>query len=431
MRSPEEQTYWYVRFWYDLKVRVWFADKPELNEDTHNASLFRFLEGWRAGGSNEERKNKSISGQFKALQSGRYPFVPKAGYMKGSMPGIPEKHPIKAPALQKVLIAICNGEVTPTQGLKDLNKSPFITNGHSLYKMDKFSKIATDPFYAGVVEMNKQVQYRNENGLHKPLITLDQHYRLLRIFEAKGKNQSGPRKNGNPLFPLNNILSCDLCVEATNGRFVGFSHSNGKNLNRIYQKYRCRSCGRYMSRDELHQEVANLLRHYEIPQENVKVLIKALKDVWKRQESQVQQDMNRLRQQIEELGLKIRSQAIAAIDPSNASIKDEILASVSDNKALMSKLEDELSNLASRKEGDWESFLNFAIEFVNDMAAHFLTLSQESRLKCKQIIFPSGFRLDVDKKVYTPEISPLYRLLTNKKDAEAPQKSLMVRVRRL
>src|SRR4051812_47255700 len=33
MRSPDEQTYFYVRFWHELKVRIWFADKPELNKD--------------------------------------------------------------------------------------------------------------------------------------------------------------------------------------------------------------------------------------------------------------------------------------------------------------------------------------------------------------------------------------------------------------
>ena len=94
MRSPEEQTYWYVRFWYELQVRVWYADKPDLNEDTHNASLFRFLEGWRAGGSNEERMHKSINGQTASLKDGKWPFQPKPGYMKGSRTSIPDKHPV-------------------------------------------------------------------------------------------------------------------------------------------------------------------------------------------------------------------------------------------------------------------------------------------------------------------------------------------------
>jgi hypothetical protein len=52
-------------------------------------------------------------------------------------------------------------------------------------------------------------------------------------------------------------------------------------------------------------------------------------------------------------------------------------------------------------------------------------------LRCKQVIFPAGFYLDANKKVYTPEISPLYRLASNKKDLPATEKSLMVRVKGL
>ena len=229
MRSPEEQTYWYVKFWYELNVRVWYADKPELNEDTHNASLFRFLEGWRAGGSNEERKNKSISGHATALKQGRWTFHPKPGYMKGQLNGIPEIHPIKGKALQEVLLDMCHERLAPPQALKKLNSSAFMNDGHSLYKMDKFRKIALDPFYAGIVEISKQVDVRNEAGLHEPLLTIEQHKKIIKIFQDRPKNQKGPRKNGNPDFPLSNLITCENCVNSsTIPRFVGFNHGNGK-----------------------------------------------------------------------------------------------------------------------------------------------------------------------------------------------------------
>ena len=117
MRSPDEQTYWYVKFWYEVKVKVWFADKPELNEDTHEASLFRYLEGWRAGGSNKERITKSINGQTAALQEGRYPFAPKPGYKKGYRSGIQEIHEVRGPILQGILIKIASHLVAPSRGL--------------------------------------------------------------------------------------------------------------------------------------------------------------------------------------------------------------------------------------------------------------------------------------------------------------------------
>jgi hypothetical protein len=37
-------------------------------------------------------------------------------------------------------------------------------------------------------------------------------------------------------------------------------------------------------------------------------------------------------------------------------------------------------------------------------------------LQCKQLLIPAGFWVDENENVYTPEISVLYRLATNKKD---------------
>jgi len=60
------------------------------------------------------------------------------------------------------------------------------------------------------------------------------------------------------------------------------------------------------------------------------------------------------------------------------------------------------------------------------MGNNFFSLTPENAKKCKQIIFPAGFHVDSNENVFTPEISPLIRLASNKKDAEASQKSLMV-----
>ena len=96
--------------------------------------------------------------------------------------------------------------------------------------MDKFRKILTDPFYARILIMDKQVKVRNEYGLHEGLIPKEQHLNLVKTMENKKKNQGGPRKNGNPDYPLSNHVSCSRCKGAHNGRYVGFKHSSGKNV---------------------------------------------------------------------------------------------------------------------------------------------------------------------------------------------------------
>jgi DNA invertase Pin-like site-specific DNA recombinase len=429
MRSPDEQVYFQVKFQNEVGVKIWYADKPELNKDDIYAGLMRYMEGFRAAGSNDERQRKSINGQTKALQDGRFPFAPKPGYNRGTRTGIQEIHPVRGTTLKAILIKIATRQLSPPQGLVELNRSAF-TKGRSPYRMDKFRKIITDPFYAGIVEIKKQVNVRNENGLHEALITKAQHLELVRIMDNKKKNQSGPRKNGNPKYPLDNLVSCDDCREKPNGRVVGFDHTNGKS-SKVYEKYRCRGCGKYLTRDELHSQVVKLFQDHSISEEGMNDLIEALDTVWKQREGHTEQESVSIQHRIKSMTEDISRQALAAIDPDNMIIKKEILNNISNMKQQILTLEDSLSLLQTNAEKDEGDFLTFAFNFVDTMGENFLEISPENRLKCKQIIFPSGFSINKQKKVYTPEISPLVRLAINKKDLSETEKSFMVRVQGL
>jgi hypothetical protein len=118
-------------------------------------------------------------------------------------------------------------------------------------------------------------------------------------------------------------------------------------------------------------------------------------------------------------------------DPDNASIKDDILRAIANKKLEITGLEEELRELRDNKDYDKDDFLRFAFGFVDNIASNYFSASKESRKKCKQLLFPAGFYMNSDKKVYTPEISILYRLAGNKKDLSISDKSLLVRVKRL
>ncbi len=430
MRSILEIGYFLVQF-NNHGVKVVFASQPTLNTDNAANTLLLMLEAYKAEGSNEERIHKSISGHTTALKDGRYTFHPKAGYMKGARTGVPEIHPVRGTALRNVLVRIAEHAVTPTNGLIELNKSDY-TSERAPLKMDKFRNIATDPFYAGTVEINQQVKVRNEDGLHDPLITLDQHYELVRIFTDKKKNQTGPRKNGNPNFPLNTITQHNTCLELKNkGKLVGFDHDNGKNHNVIYARYKCRSCGLLITRDELHSKVAQLFIDNPVSEAGIRNLSEALDNVWNRKNAQAKQDSARVGKQINSLRQDIDNRALAAIDPSNKPIKQEIMSNIEKMKSQITSLEEEQATLNEKSDTDRQRFLDFAFNFAINLKESFFSLTPEDVQKCKQIIFPGGFYLDNNKNVYTPEISPLIRLATNKKDTEVSDNARMVRVRRL
>jgi hypothetical protein len=433
MRSPDEQTYWWVRFKYGLDVLVWFADKPELNEDTHIASLRRFLEGWQAGGSNEERMRKSINGQVASLQHGKWPFPAPAGYIRGRRTAIPDIDQVRGPALKEVLLDIVSKRLTPTQALIKLNGSDFVAGGRAHYKMDKFRDIVTNSFYAGVVEMDEQVKFRNTDGKHDPLITLDQHEELVRIMESKKKTQQGPRKGGNPKYPLSNLVTCANCLGKSNGRYVGYDHGNGSKNGIVYEKYRCRACARYLKRQELHQIVSELVNGYVLTDESIGYLLKSLNEVWAQEEKQTQQDILRTEHKIKDLTISVEQKVASAVDPANLAIKGDLLALIANEKQQLNELREDLEQLKSHAGDDKEQFIKFALEFVDNLGERLLDpgLTREYRYQCKQLLFPDGFYLDADNKVYTTEISPIYRLAANKKGTEVPEMSTMVRVKRL
>lgn len=150
MRSIDEAAYFEVTF-RQLGVTVWYASDPELNKGDLASKLLKFTKYLSAEGSNEERQNKSIAGQTKALLEGRYPFSPKPGYKRGYERGIQEKRQPHADILRSCFLDILARKMTPTQALIKFNKSDFFAGGKAQYKMDKFRKIVTDPFYAGIV----------------------------------------------------------------------------------------------------------------------------------------------------------------------------------------------------------------------------------------------------------------------------------------
>jgi DNA invertase Pin-like site-specific DNA recombinase len=433
MRSIDEMFYFEVEFRNKVGVKVWYAGDPALNSDDPMTKLRRAMEAFKAEGSNLERQIKSIKGQTAAIKDGRWPFSIKPGYKRGYEKGVQEVHDVRGKALKKILLRIEARIVTPTQGLIEFNKSAFMENGHSLYKMDKFRKIVTDPFYASILEMNKQVQIKNENGLHEPLITKEQHYHLVQIMNDKKKNQIGPRKNGNPKYPISNLLNCGPCAGKKNSRFVGFDHGNGKPNSRLYEKYRCRSCKKILTRKYIHANIEQVLGSRTITQNGLSEFVKALNTVWKEREGQAVQDTIRIEQKIKRVNQSITNQVEAATDPDNASIKEEILASITKKKAEVINLEEELEQIAGYADNDKDRFLRFAFDFVDTIGSRFLDpdLSKENRLRCKLILFPAGFCLSAENKVYTPQISPIYGLAATKKDLPKLEKSLLVRVRRL
>ncbi len=426
MRSVDEAFYIEMQFKL-IGVTVWYASDDDLNSDNMQAKLMKFMKYFVAEGSNEERQRKSISGQTKAMLEGRFTFHPKPGYQKTDKAGIHAIHPVRGRALQKVLKRLAAGYISPTNALKELNRSRY-TEDHAPYKMDKFEKIATDIFYAGILEMDKQVKISGVKGLHDPLITMVEHKRILEIFYAKEKYQTGPRRNGNPKFPLNNLMCHESCADLKNkGRLVGLDLTNGK-YKKIYQKYRCRTCNRYWNKEDVHNEIQSLFNRHAMSQETQKKIINALEEVWMQDSQNRADELRSTRLAIFNLEKDIERKVESATDSTNSAIKEDILKIIDKKKEHLSALNLEMQKLTAAEEDDKREFLEFALGFMRDTGKYFCEpyLSKEYRVACKQMLFPAGFYINQNGKVYTPELGVFFRGEVRKKSAGALNNSQLV-----
>ena len=418
MRSIQEAFYWETVF-NTNGVKVMYTDE-DLNGDDAATKAQRFFKYFRAEGSNEERVDKAVKGHLKNLKMGKYPFAVPRGYKKGKQTAVPEKDGEKADLLQDMMKAIACSILTPSEALAGYNRqAPLLYKKYSPLKMDRWRATITNPFYAGIVEMNKQVKYRNENGLHEPIITKEEHYKIIEIMNRKGKTHKAPAKNGNPEFPLNKFLYCDECRgnHSKYNIFVGIHQGNGKG--KFYNKYRCRGCYRSLQKNEINNGIKKICDSLEMNKDNRKMLISALEKIWRQEENENNKKVSSLKIKLNNLEDTISSLMTAYLEETDADMKQDIKERRSKVKEDAEKVKREIERLETSANDDKNSFLGFALNFVDELGSHFTELSPADAEKCKQIIFPEGFRIDQNKNVYTTYISPIYRLRVRKKSALA------------
>ena len=99
---------------------------------------------------------------------------------------------------------------------------------------------------------------------------------------------------------------------------------------------------------------------------------------------------------------------------------------VSTHKNKLAELENRIESLEDINEQDKAQFMELALERAEQMWLHFLQLPKDKLLQCKQLLIPAGFWVDENENVYTPEISVLYRLATNKKDLSESETPFLV-----
>lgn len=423
MRSVDEFYYWKVRFREEAGARLVYAAKPGLTFKDDIYALFEeMIDVFKAETSNVERIVKTTEKMKARIAAGYYPGTPKQGYKRTTTPGLHEPREPQWSMLRIAFHEVVSQKYTLHEALKRLRAQGYRA-GHTDLDMERFKRILLDPYYAGAIRMGNWPI--NLKGLHTPMITLAQHERLQEIVVGKKKIA---HKRFNPKYRLANLLGCTECLADERARYprlVGYDHHNGKpgNKRKMYEKYRCRSCNKEHARSHVHSAISSMLERLKLTSKKRAEFIAALRSVWAQEHQDNARFIQTLQQRLNELTASKNSLVMAIVtgkvteaDGNSAleSIKSEI-----------GKVNDEMAD-AQDIEQDFVEFVEFTMNFIDEMQRDWWELDQKHLGWCKQLLFPAGFSLSRNGKVYTPKISEFYRVATIKKDSEKSDFSNMV-----
>jgi DNA invertase Pin-like site-specific DNA recombinase len=428
MRSIGEYYWWKMEFQL-AGVELRLANRPDADTSSDRAVFDELIDVYRAESSNNERIVKTPDKMMAKVRAGYYPSNPHTGYKVSDIPGLHIPDEPNWGAMQQTFREMARGEYSVSEGLKKVTERGLRTKhygpggaGGRKIDMYRWKDLMTNSYYCGVVKLADWPAV-NENGLHTPMITPEEHQILVALVKNKGKRFIV--NNDNPEFPLSNEAECARCVLAENPypRMVGYWQNNGKAKGyKRYKRYRCRDCNLGIRQEAFHDSITEELSQLLLTSEQKEKLKERSRKVWTTYE----------RTRIEKARIELNRVAILK------NKKSEMIQTLSKNPELADDIKEEIEKVkkeivtaervaaeAQDFEKDFSEFIDFAFDYLDSLKGNWWELSKESRKVCKQMIFPSGIQLLPNKKVYIPEISLVYRYGTQK---TAPERADITRM---
>lgn len=412
--------YYFEAEFEQLGVKVWYASQPELNTDDMMSKLQKLFLVFRAEASNDERIGKTMSGLKGRVKAGYYPFPIHQGYRRTTVPGLFEPDPIRFPLLQSAMREIITGQSTVSEALVNMTNNGYRTTTGKILRIDRFREILAEDYYAGLITVKKwdSQEFHGLKGLHKPMISIEEFEELKAV--VSGKKRIFERKNDRKEFPLGNIGRCEC-----GGKLVGFVHRNGKGW--TSPKYRCRGCGKQYHATTVHINLDIKLGEVCLENDMEDGFIEALNEVWKENEQITLDKIDEMKKRLDQLisdKKQIGMKMITNDDPQKEPYFKDVLDDFEKNIKFLERELFESEDI----DKDFVEFVNFSLKFLDGGLNKWRSLDRDKRTKCKQLAFPGEIIVNFSEKVCTPQISPILRLITNKKEPETGSDSLMVEV---
>ena len=374
-----------------------------VTEPIGNDPVQKLLETVLAGAAefdNAIRSQRSVDGMIARVRQGITPWKPPLGYlsnkskMKGEKKSEPDNiDPDLFPIIQRVLKRFARQEIAFADVGTHLDQAGFEQIRGRQTTKQMVDKILGQylRFYAGIID-NPWVEGEEIEGLHKPMITKDEMYRIIAIREGK-RFKKQPPKTFNPLFPLKKSILCGTCQ-----RYLTASPSKGNGG--VYGYYHCfnKECemrNRTIAKLDVEKEFVQLLGTIQPTMKHLQLLKETVIDLWEEKRKRIfemREDGSYSKQDFGERRAEIDNQIAAKRISMNESNIDEL---------------------------DVAAAITYATHFVEKLDRQWVDLKPELKLRFQKLIFPEGILYFKGQGFQTTRLSLILQLKETARDEQS------------
>lgn len=379
-----------------------------ITQDHIGKLMETFLAGY-AEFENEVRKQRCTGGMQGRLRGGVWCWSPPIGYMNSkrikdrrkTSPDVPDEE--RFYFIQKGLLLYRQGNHTITALAKESEKWELRTRTGRPMGKQLWETILTNKFYAGIlVDPWTGEEYQ---GLHKPMISLEEYKDIQRVKKQKSNNATAPRLSFNPDFPLRPFVRCE-CGSA-------YTASWSKGRKKRYALYHChnRQCnhfGHSVPKDVLEGKFRQLLVDISPSPKYLELLKETVVDTYHGGcMAEKQENDHRARERSK---LEMRRKELLEMRVNREISSDEYI----EMKGILENHVNRL-NYSGRAAGtsglNLESVLDHTIALISNLANGWQDLSSPLKMRLQNAVLPKGITYQKSDGTFgTAVLSPILGL---------------------
>ena len=349
---------------------------------------------------NERRGLNTKVGMRQANREGRWTGISPKGYSwerhddKSWL--VPDENAI---FIREAFSEIAKGIYSVQEVRKALNKKGMVCSKNQFYR------ILRNPVYMGKIKISA---WRDEpevivEGLHDALITKELFDKVQSIMDGR-KPKNTAKSKLNESLPLRGHLVCRICGGSLTG-----SASRSKNGVRHFYYHCNKGCKERFRADVANELFQSYLKSFQVPEEVLLLYYHILRDMFKHDDTDREQEIERLKSKVEGYQSKIHSVEDKYFD--NAIDKATYDDARRRYKESINSLETKIKELQFQD----SNFLNYAgygLSLLGNLEGYYKQAAIEVKSKIVCSIFP-GKLIFAEKKYRTPQVNKVLSLITS------------------